>query len=243
MAIELPGEVVQFLQFIGVNWPNVNEDAVRELASHVREFAQSVEGTHQEASSTVQRLGEAYQGASYEALVAKWADLSGSHMTALVDACHVVATALDAAADVIVGMKVEAIAELVVMAAAFIADQAAAVATFGIAEAAVALIIKGAEKLVDFLEQQLVQYVIGQVIEAAIKPLVSVVEQAVGGLMFNATAAILGVPAGGASAVGDSFMVHPDMLANHAQTMHGHAETIAGHAQAFTSKLGTVSFQ
>ncbi|NUR03516.1 MAG: hypothetical protein HOY79_45475 [Streptomyces sp.] len=29
MAIELPGEVVSFLQFIGVNWPNINEDKVR----------------------------------------------------------------------------------------------------------------------------------------------------------------------------------------------------------------------
>ncbi|MEV0094290.1 hypothetical protein [Streptomyces sp. NPDC050738] len=38
MAIELPGEVVSFLQFIGVNWPTVNEDKVREFASHVREF-------------------------------------------------------------------------------------------------------------------------------------------------------------------------------------------------------------
>lgn len=35
VAIELPGEVVSFLQFIGVNWPNVNEDKVRELASHM----------------------------------------------------------------------------------------------------------------------------------------------------------------------------------------------------------------
>ena len=31
MAIELPEQVVSFLQFIGVNWPNINEDKVREL--------------------------------------------------------------------------------------------------------------------------------------------------------------------------------------------------------------------
>ncbi|MFE3774641.1 hypothetical protein [Streptomyces sp. NPDC059122] len=30
-AIELPDEVVSFLQFIGVNWPSVNEDKVREF--------------------------------------------------------------------------------------------------------------------------------------------------------------------------------------------------------------------
>ncbi|GAA2271354.1 hypothetical protein GCM10010430_66570 [Kitasatospora cystarginea] len=41
VAVELPCEVVSFLQFIGINWPTVNEDKVREFASHVREFAGS----------------------------------------------------------------------------------------------------------------------------------------------------------------------------------------------------------
>ncbi|MDT7710785.1 MAG: hypothetical protein QOG20_6392, partial [Pseudonocardiales bacterium] len=106
MAIELPGEVVSFLQFIGVNWPNVNEDKVREFAAHVREFAENVDSTHQDSTATIKRLGEAYQGASYEALLSKWAQLSNSHMSELIQACHTVATGLDAAADVIVGMKV-----------------------------------------------------------------------------------------------------------------------------------------
>src|SRR5205823_6660906 len=112
--------------------------------------------------------------ASYEALLVKWAQLSNSHMSELIQACHVVATALDVAADVIVGMKVEAIAELVALAASFVADQAAAVATLGAAEAAEVLIVKAAEELMDFLEQQLEQYIIGQVIEAAVDPLVEV---------------------------------------------------------------------
>ncbi|WP_055585152.1 WXG100 family type VII secretion target, partial [Peterkaempfera griseoplana] len=193
MAIELPGEVVSFLQFIGINWPSVNEDKVREFASHVREFGQSVESTHQDSTATIKQLGQAYEGASYEALLSKWAQLSDSHMTELVQACQVVATALDAAADVIVAMKVEAIAELVALAAAFVADQAAAVATLGAAEAAMVLIEEAAEKLVNFLEQQLEQYIIGQVIEAAIDPLVEVVGRAVSGLVFQAAESALGV--------------------------------------------------
>ncbi|MDH6576494.1 WXG100 family type VII secretion target [Kitasatospora sp. MAP5-34] len=111
----------------------MNEDKVREFASHVREFAQNVESAHQDSTATVHQLAEAYQGASYEALLAKWTQLSSGHMAEMVQACHAVATALDVAADVIVGMKAEAIAELATMAAAFVADQAAAVATFGLA--------------------------------------------------------------------------------------------------------------
>ncbi|MFI9646256.1 WXG100 family type VII secretion target [Streptomyces sp. NPDC052040] len=90
VAIELPGEVELFLQAIGINWPVVNEDKVREFASHVREFAQNVESTHQDSTATIGRLGASYEGESYEALLAKWAQLSNGHMAELVQASHTV---------------------------------------------------------------------------------------------------------------------------------------------------------
>jgi uncharacterized protein YukE len=241
VAIELPSEVVTFLQMIGVNWPNVNEDKVREFGQHVREFADNVSGTHADATSTVTQLGQAYQGASYEAMFAKWGQMSSTHMTELVDICNVVATALDVGADVIVGMKGVAIAELIGLAASFIADQAAAIATFGIAEAAEALIVKLAEELMDYLEQQLTQYVIGQIIEAAITPLVGVVEKAVNGMVYSAVESALGVS--GPGGAGSGVQVAPADALTHAQAMHGHAETIAGHAQTFTSNLAGLSFE
>ncbi|WP_329586294.1 WXG100 family type VII secretion target [Kitasatospora sp. NBC_01250] len=242
MAIELPGEVVSFLQFIGVNWPNVNEDKVREMASHVRDFATKVDSTHQASTTTVQQLGASYQGASYEALIATWAHLSSSHMADLVDACHTVATALDAAADVIVGMKGQAIAELVALAASFVADQAAALVTFGLAEAAEVLIVEAAEKLMDFLEQQLEQYVIGQVIEAAIQPLIEVVAKAVDGLAYQGAEQILGVSGAGGGPSGTGFLIDPQALMDHAQTMRDHAEAVASHAADLQAKLTGVDF-
>ncbi len=214
------------------------------MAAYVRGFAENVDNTHQDCTATIKRLGDSYQGASYEALLAKWAQLSNSHMSELIQACHVVATALDVAADVIVGMKAEAIAELVALAASFIADQAAAVATLGFAEAAEALIVKAAEKLVDFLEQQLEQYIIGQVIEAAVDPLVEVVGRAVTGLVFQAAESALGVSVdGGTGSVGEGFFVHPEEMHAHAELMNGHAETMASHAEAFRTKLAGVSFE
>ncbi|MFD5565671.1 MULTISPECIES: WXG100-like domain-containing protein [Kitasatospora] len=241
MAIELPGEVVEFLSFIGINWPTVNEDKVREFGAHVREFAQNVESVHQQSTSTVQQLGQAYEGASYEALLAKWAALSESHLNELVQACHVVADALDIAADVIVAMKVETIGELVVLAAAFIADQAAAVATLGAAEAAVILIEEAAKRLINYLEQQLEQYIIAQVVEAAIGPLVDTVANAVQGLVFQAAESALGVSGGGGG--GSGFRIDPDALEEHARMMHEQADAVAGHAQMFQSKLAGVSFE
>ena len=56
--------------------------------------------------------------------------------------CTVLADALDAAAVYIVTQKAEAIAVLIETAAAFAADQAASVATLGLAEAAVPVIVE-----------------------------------------------------------------------------------------------------
>ena len=241
MSIELPGPVVDFLSFIGVNWPQVNEDAVREFAGHVRDFAANVQDTHSAASSTISQMSSAYSGASYERLVDAWAQMSSSHMQELHEGATVVATALDAAADVIVGMKVEAIAQLVVMAATFVADQAAAVVTFGLAEAAEAAVIAGAKEIVKYLEEQLVQHIMGEVIGKAVEPLEAIVEKAVSGLTYEAAGALLG---GGSSSggVGSSFSMIPADLQQHAATLEGHADTVAGHAQDFAAKAGSVSF-
>ncbi|MFE9425951.1 hypothetical protein ACFYNO_23660 [Kitasatospora sp. NPDC006697] len=239
MAIELPGPVVDFLAVIGVNWPQVNEDKVREFASHVRDFATNIDATHQQATSTIQAMGDAYQANSYELLVSKWAHLSQGHMSELLNACHVLATALDAAADFIVGLKVETIAELVVMAAAFVADQAAAAFTFGLSEAAVPLIIEGAEKLVEALEQQLVQYIIAQVLEVALTPLLGLIEKAVGGLSYEALEDTLDAAGGGP---GSGFRIHPDELRAHAAVFLQHADTVQGHAQTLSANIAGLDF-
>ena len=240
MAIELPSEVVSFLQLIGVNWPQVNEDKIGDLASHVREFADSLHGTHQDATAAVNKMSDAYQGASYEALLAKWSSLSNSHMNDMITACHAVADALDVAVGVIVAMKLDAIAELVALAVSFVADQAAAVVTLGIAEAAEALIVLAAEKAVDYLEMQAENYIIAQVIDATLTPLAGVVAQAVGGLVYQATESALGVQGSGAGGTG--FSINPQMLNTHAQIMHTHAETVAGHAQVLQGRLAGLSF-
>jgi uncharacterized protein YukE len=241
MAIELPSEVASFLQFIGVNWPQVNEDKVREFGSHIKAFADNLDQTHQNATATVNQIGDAYQGAGYEALLARWGEMSGSHMHELVNACHVVAAALDAAADAIIGMKLQAIEELIGLAASFVADQAAAVATFGLAEAGLVLIDEAAEKLVDFLGQQLEQYIIGQVLEAAINPLIEVVGRAVGGLVYHAAESALGVPGGGSA--GSGFEIHPEAVLAHAQTMREHSDAVTAHAQDLRSKIAGLSFE
>lgn len=144
--------------------------------------------------------------------------------------------ALNAAADYIVAMKVSAIAELVGLAAAFVAEQAAAVVTFGASEAAAVATDELAEQAMDFLEQQLVQYIISEVVEAGFKALGPVIQRAIDGFVFNAAAGALGV------STGPGYAVHPENLRGHAAAMRGHAETVSGHAALLTSRLAGVTY-
>jgi hypothetical protein len=82
LGIELPGEVSWFLGIIGITWPAVDEDQVRIFAQHVRTFADNIDNTHQAASSTIRQTGSAYQGSSYEQLVATWARMTSAHIEA-----------------------------------------------------------------------------------------------------------------------------------------------------------------
>jgi uncharacterized protein YukE/DNA-binding transcriptional regulator YdaS (Cro superfamily) len=233
VAIELPSEVAQLLNFVGIPWINLNEDKVREFAVHVRKFATDISGVHQDAQSTLQELGNGYSGAAYEALVRMWGSKS-AHMNDLVEGCGILAPALEAGAALIESVKVACIAELAVMAAEFIADQAASVATLGIAEAALPVIEEATTKLMDFAVQQIEQFIIGEIMNAALQPLLDRLNRMVQGLLIQ--------PGIGTGDPGTGFEVHHEHLAVHAQRMGAHAETARGHVSAFTSNLGALDF-
>lgn len=235
MAIDdLPGPVVTFLNVIGVEWPYINEDSVMQFASLVRDFGQAVQTTHQDATAAIQGIAEGYQGAATQQLSSGWEELSGRHVAELVDGCAVLADALEVAAGYIVAQKVAAIAELVGMAATFVADQAAAVATFGIAEAAVPAIIAAGKKLMESLVQDLEQYIIGQVVEAAAKPLFAKVAEAMAGLDWSKTA-----PTGAQSS---GFTLDEQLVRAHTAALREHAQTFRSHAIAFQRGVRELSF-
>jgi hypothetical protein len=232
---DLPGPVVTFLNVIGIDWPYINEDQVRQFATLVREFGQAVEQTHQDATQAVGNFASAYQGSSTETMSSGWSRLSAAHVDEIVDGTKILAEALDVGADFIVAQKAEAVVELVVMAATFVADQAAAVATLGIAEAAVPAIIAAGKALVETLKQQLIQMIAGEIIEAAAKPLFAKVEQMVAGLDWSNSG-------GGSSGNGSAVQIDFAEARAHVATMRAHAETMAGHAATLSSGLSGLSF-
>ena len=237
MAVDdLPGPVVTFLNVIGVPWPYLNEDEVRRFAGMVREFGQAVERTHQDATTAMANFAQAYQGAATRRMQSGWSQLSERHTQELLEGCRVLAEALDLAADYIVAQKVEALAELIVMATTFVADQAASVATLGLAEAAVPVIIATGKELLETLKQQIIQYIMGRVIEAAAKPLFARIEKAMSGLDWSQTSTADG------SDLGDGFFIDHGTAGAHLQVLSGHAEAFRGHAAVLSSGMAGLAF-
>jgi hypothetical protein len=227
--------VVNFLNVIGIEWPYINEDTIHEFADLVRQFGQAVEQTHQDAANAVSQLAQAHQGASTRQMHSGWAELSQRHVTEILDGCTIVADALEAWALYIVAQKGEAVLQFIEMAAEFVADQAASVATLGIAEAALPLIIAAGQKLGQSLIQDLEQYVIGKVVEAALKPFFAKVEQLLAGLDWSNTSK---------TESGSGAFVHLEEAAARQQIslLRQHAETMAGHASTLKSGLAGLSF-
>ncbi len=237
MAIDdLPVPVVNFLNVVGVPWPYIDEDTVLQFAAVVREFAQAVENTHRDATDAVSRIADAHEGGSTEAMSAGWSRMSTGHVYEIVDACHVLAKALDGAAGYIVAQKLEAIGVLIGMAAAFVADQAAAVATAGLAEAAVPLIVEGAERVVKSLAMDLEQHVIGNVVEVAAKPLFAKVEAAMSGLDWA------GPGSGTSAGVAQGFRIDPAAVRAQTAVLRSHAATMRAHGDDFHAAVSRLGF-
>lgn len=236
MAVDdLPMPVVNFLNVIGIEWPYINEDSIHQFATLVREFGQAVERTHQDATETISHISQAHQGASTQQMVSGWSELSDRHVKEIVDGSVIVADALEAWAAYIVVQKMEAIGQLVAMAAEFVADQAASVATLGIAEAALPVIIELGQKLGQSLIQDLEQYVLSKVIEAALKPFMAKAQALLSGLDWGNTSP-------SASGVGESFGVDEAAVRLHLTTLRSHADTMIGHGLTLRQGLAGLSF-
>lgn len=232
---DLPGPVVNFLNVIGIEWPYINEDTLHQFATLVREFGQAVEQTHQDATQVVGAIAQAHQGASTEQMRSGWAELSNRHVVEIVDGASVLADALDAWAAYVVLQKGEAVIQLIAMAAEFFADQAASVVTLGLAEAALPLIIEGGQKLGQSLIQDLEQYAVGMVMEAALKPFLAKFEALMSGLDWSNTS-----PTG--SGAGTGFSIDEAEVRNQISVMRGHMETMKSHGATLKNGIAGLSF-
>jgi hypothetical protein len=237
MAIDdLPMPVVTFLNAIGIEWPYINEDSLQHFATLTREFGQAVAQTHEDATQAVANIAQAYQGASTRAMSSGWAHLSAQHVHEVTEACSVLADALDAWAVYVVAQKGQALLQLVELAIGFATALAAAPETLGASLAALPELEQLGEALSNSLIQDLEQYVIGKVIEAASKPLVAKVEAMLQGLDWS------NAPSGTDPVGSGSVQLEMGMVEQHVGVLRQHAETMHSHAATFHSQAAEIQF-
>jgi hypothetical protein len=191
MSINLPEEVVWVFNMLGLPWPDIDEDQLREHASHLREYAGSLADTHESAFADIKSLSASYAGPSYDVLAERWAHFSSTHINEIVEVCRGFATALEVAADAVVTAKGAVIAALVAMAAEVVADQGAAVVTFGASEALIPGIVAATRAIVKAALDQLEQQLISMALEAAIGPLEDKIQNAIENMVLQGVEAAL----------------------------------------------------
>ncbi|MGW4492388.1 WXG100-like domain-containing protein [Streptomyces sp. NPDC004376] len=169
MGLVLPSIIDEALDLIGVNWPNVDEDDYFEMATSMRDFADTFEGQGGAAHKAVTRIIDSSEGLAVEAMRKHWSHVKTGHLDKIPDLARLFADACDGVGQIIRGMKVKAGVELGVLAGTIVAELAAAPLTLGISAAAaageIALMRTIVKRLVDEAVDQLVDTLVTKLTE------------------------------------------------------------------------------
>ncbi|MCZ7416187.1 DUF6531 domain-containing protein [Streptomyces sp. WMMC897] len=183
MAVVLPSEADMVLDLIGVPWPNVDEDAYRDMADNLRDFADDVEDDAHSARQGVKRLISSGESEALTALNGHWEKVDNTHLKDLASAARIMATALDGAAGIIEAQKVVAVGHLVACAATATTSAVGAFFTFGastvIGAAAVATCRKLVKEAIQTAMDEAVKHIIAAMAEPAVVALESMATELV----------------------------------------------------------------
>lgn len=221
------------LNILGLPYPDINADQVRELSRHVSDFATDVRETHESATGVVNDMGAVYSGDSYQALLTAWGRMSAGNMAQLDAACGVVAKALDIAADVIEAVQIAVLTELAALAVSY-----AAIMFTPAGVTMRPLVAAASRRLLSALQETLVWYIAAEVLGKAIEPLEAKIEQMISGALYDAASDALGVPPGSAS----KLHIEPNEVLRYAKVLDDHADAMLTHAEKFAEKVATLDF-
>jgi A nuclease of the HNH/ENDO VII superfamily with conserved LHH len=135
MSVMLDGKLVFVLNLVGFNWPQADEDKLKESARHWREYASELEYVIADSTRILNQIRAENSGESIDALEQHWQQF-GEHLRQAHDAAGVVAEVLDGFALMVEALKVAVLVQLGILAAELAATTGAAFLTFGLAEAA-----------------------------------------------------------------------------------------------------------
>ncbi|MEW2510465.1 RHS repeat-associated core domain-containing protein [Streptomyces sp. NPDC046870] len=190
MGYVLPGWADEILDFIGINWPNVDEDDYREMADAMRDFADKFEGHGGDAHLAVSRILSSSQGWAVDAMEKHWSHVKAGHLEKVPEIARLFADACDVVADIIFGMKTKAEIELGAMAASLGISVGLAVFTGGlsavIGAAETAALRQAVKRVIDEAADRIVAELVARVTEPVNAKLEAMVEDMVFDLVDGA---------------------------------------------------------
>ncbi|OEU87292.1 hypothetical protein DB35_28025 [Streptomyces abyssalis] len=196
MGYTLPEWADEVLDYIGISFPNVDEDDYREMATGLREFADDIEDHGAEAHRAIQRLLSSGEGAAADALEAHWGKVKTKHLQDVADVSRTFADAMDVIAGLIEGMKRKAEIELGVMAAAVGISLAAAVFTGGLSALGGAAASAACREAIRRAIKEASEAIVEELVAKLTEPVVAKLESKAADLLVELGSEALGLPGG-----------------------------------------------
>ncbi|WP_381793350.1 nucleic acid/nucleotide deaminase domain-containing protein [Streptomyces niveus] len=160
MGKKLPDELVEVLDLVGVKWPNIDEDEVRDSAKDYRQLAEGLRDVIKEGNTACAHIvGGRSKGATVTAIDRRWGKLTTKDLTTFATALDDLAGALDDCAGLIEGCKAACIVELGATATAATVGVVGMFFTAGIS----GLLSAGAIAACRFALHEIIDYAIGEI--------------------------------------------------------------------------------
>ncbi|MEU1087685.1 DUF6531 domain-containing protein [Streptomyces sp. NPDC005576] len=195
MGYTIPGWLDEILDFIGINFPNVDEDDYREMAVAMREFADQFEGHGGEAHAAFSRILSSSEGWAVDAMERHWSHVKAGHLEKLPELARLFADACDVLAEIIFWMKTKAEAELAVMAGSVGISIGLAWVTGGLSALIGAAEITAMRQVVKRIIDQAVDRIVDEVIAKVTEPVNAKLEAMVEDMVLDIADDAFSLPA------------------------------------------------
>ncbi|WP_338694255.1 nucleic acid/nucleotide deaminase domain-containing protein [Streptomyces sp. Q6] len=197
MGYTIPGWLDDVLDFIGINFPNVDEDDYREMATAMRDFADKFEGHGGDAHKAFSRILSSSEGWAVDSMEKHWSQVKASHLDKLPELARLFADACDVLADIIFGMKTKAEVELAVMAGSVGISAGLAVVTGGLSALIGAAEVAAMRQLVKRIIDEAVDRIVDEVLAKITEPINAKLEAMVEDMVLDLAEGAFSMQTGG----------------------------------------------
>ncbi|WP_405736660.1 toxin glutamine deamidase domain-containing protein [Streptomyces sp. NBC_01537] len=174
----LPDSLEWVLEMLGFDWPTADEDKLFECANVWRQFAANVDSLQVRGVVAAGNVTSENFGDSIDGFTTSWEKFSGNsgYLDDARSGAEMIAFTLEAAAYLVIGMKIAVIAQIIILAVEIIAAQASAPFTLGLSELGAAAGVATTRMICRKIIKEVAKQLWDAVLETAKEPFVSALQ-------------------------------------------------------------------